>query len=34
MSADRGFFGSRPFSRANEQLVRAGAAPIDWRIER
>jgi uracil-DNA glycosylase len=34
MSADRGFFGSRPFSRANEYLIKAGADPIDWRIER
>lgn len=34
MAADRGFFGSRPFSRANEYLTRAGAEPIDWRIER
>ena len=33
MSADRGFFGSRPFSRANEYLVNAGAPPIDWRVE-
>lgn len=32
MSADRGFFGSRPFSRANEALVAQGAAPIDWRL--
>ncbi|MCU7822348.1 uracil-DNA glycosylase [Kitasatospora sp. DSM 101779] len=32
MSADRGFFGSRPFSRANEQLVRQGAQPVDWRL--
>ena len=30
MSADRGFFGSRPFSRANAALVTAGAEPIDW----
>lgn len=30
MSADRGFFGSRPFSRANAALVRLGAEPIDW----
>ena len=30
MSADRGFFGSRPFSRANAALVAAGADPIDW----
>lgn len=32
MSADRGFFGSRPFSRANELLVQQGAEPIDWRL--
>ncbi|WP_028707817.1 uracil-DNA glycosylase [Propionicicella superfundia] len=30
MSAANGFFGSRPFSRANEQLVSQGADPIDW----
>ena len=30
LSARAGFFGSRPFSRANELLVRAGAKPIDW----
>lgn len=33
LSASRGFFGSRPFSRANELLVAQGAAPIDWRVE-
>jgi uracil-DNA glycosylase len=32
MSADRGFFGSRPFSRANELLVRQGAEPVDWQL--
>jgi uracil-DNA glycosylase len=32
LSAHSGFFGSRPFSRANELLVRQGAAPIDWRL--
>ncbi|WP_461067635.1 uracil-DNA glycosylase [Streptomyces pseudoechinosporeus] len=32
MSADRGFFGSRPFSRANELLVRQGGQPVDWRL--
>src|SRR5918912_1245614 len=32
MSADRGFFGSRPFSRANELLVRQGAPPLGWRL--
>lgn len=26
------FFGSRPFSRANELLVESGQKPIDWRI--
>ncbi|GAA2267440.1 uracil-DNA glycosylase [Streptomyces amakusaensis] len=30
MSADRGFFGSRPFSRANELLERQGAQPVEW----
>lgn len=30
LSARRGFFGSRPFSRANALLAAAGAAPIDW----
>ncbi len=32
MSADRGFFGSRPFSRANDLLARQGAEPVDWRL--
>ena len=32
MSADRGFFGSRPFSRANELLQELGADPIDWSL--
>jgi len=32
MSADRGFFGSRPFSRANELLVARGGTPVDWRL--
>ncbi|QPL05620.1 MULTISPECIES: uracil-DNA glycosylase [Actinomyces] len=32
LSASRGFFGSRPFSRANEMLVAQGAAPVDWRL--
>jgi uracil-DNA glycosylase len=31
-SADRGFFGSRPFSRANQLLERQGAPPIDWKL--
>jgi uracil-DNA glycosylase len=32
MSADRGFFGSKPFSRANESLVTQGAPPVDWSL--
>ncbi|GLZ13055.1 uracil-DNA glycosylase [Actinomadura sp. NBRC 104425] len=32
MSADRGFFGSRPFSRANQLLERQGAQPVDWKL--
>lgn len=30
LSSYRGFFGSRPFSRANQELVALGLAPIDW----
>ncbi|WP_028476459.1 uracil-DNA glycosylase [Nocardia sp. CNY236] len=30
LSASRGFFGSRPFSRANELLDELGAEPVDW----
>ena len=33
LSAFRGFFGSRPFSRANAYLEANGLAPIDWQIE-
>lgn len=32
MSADRGFFGSRPFSRANGLLDELGAEPVDWSL--
>ncbi|MGJ6125267.1 uracil-DNA glycosylase [Mycolicibacterium sp. Y3] len=32
LSASRGFFGSRPFSRTNELLTGLGADPIDWRL--
>ena len=32
LSARSGFFGSRPFSRANAALIDAGAEPIDWRL--
>jgi uracil-DNA glycosylase len=32
LSASRGFFGSRPFSRTNELLGRLGAEPVDWSL--
>ncbi len=32
LSAHRGFFGSRPFSRANAALVAQGGKPIDWSL--
>ncbi len=32
LSASRGFFGSRPFSRANDALVELGGSPVDWRL--
>ena len=32
LSAYRGFFGSRPFTRVNELLGAQGAAPIDWSL--
>ncbi|MDO5747450.1 MAG: uracil-DNA glycosylase [Actinomycetaceae bacterium] len=32
LSAHRGFFGSRPFSRTNELLQGMGAEPIDWAL--
>lgn len=32
LSARRGFFGSRPFSRANAALEDLGGAPVDWRL--
>jgi uracil-DNA glycosylase len=31
-SAANGFFGSRPFSRANHLLEQEGAQPVDWRL--
>ena len=31
-SADRGFFGSKPFSRTNEILIRDGKTPINWQL--
>lgn len=33
LSAYRGFFGSRPFSKTNQYLMAHGVAPIDWQIE-
>ncbi|WP_229795485.1 uracil-DNA glycosylase [Saccharothrix coeruleofusca] len=32
MSAAGGFFGSRPFSKVNELLVKQGADPVDWKL--
>lgn len=32
LSAHAGFFGSRPFSRANALLVEQGAEPVDWKL--
>jgi len=31
-SAANGFFGSRPFSRANQLLEQEGAKPVDWKL--
>lgn len=33
MSAHSGFFGSRPFSRANAALLAQGGTEVDWRLE-
>src|SRR6478609_3763520 len=32
LSADRGFFGSRPFSRVNRSLADQGGEPVDWTL--
>jgi len=32
LSASRGFFGSRPFSRVNTLLEKQGGTPVDWRL--
>ena len=32
LSASRGFFGSRPFSRVNALLEQQGGTPVDWRL--
>jgi len=31
-SADRGFFGSKPFSKTNEILIKEGKVPVDWQV--
>ncbi len=33
LSANKGFFGSKPFSKANEFLASIGKDPIDWQID-
>lgn len=33
LSASRGFFGSKPFSRANALLAERGGKPVDWSLE-
>ena len=33
LSAYRGFFGSKPFSKTNKFLIENGLEPIDWQIE-
>ncbi|NNK81023.1 MAG: uracil-DNA glycosylase, partial [Flavobacteriales bacterium] len=30
LSAYRGFFGSKPFSRTNDYLISTGQSPIKW----
>ena len=32
LSASRGFFGSRPFSKTNQALIAMGEEPIDWQL--
>lgn len=32
LSASRGFFGSRPFSRVDDLLARQGSGPVDWSL--
>jgi uracil-DNA glycosylase len=32
LSANKGFFGSKPYSRVNEALVNAGRKPIKWEL--
>ena len=33
LSASRGFYGCKHFSKANEAIKKVGGAPIDWQIE-
>ena len=33
LSAYNGFFGSKPFSKTNEYLIKNNLSPIDWQIE-
>ena len=33
LSAYRGFFGSKPFSKINDFLLATNQKPIDWRVE-
>lgn len=32
LSANRGFFGSKPFSKTNEALIKSGQTPINWQL--
>ncbi|HIQ28919.1 MAG TPA: uracil-DNA glycosylase, partial [Sulfurovum sp.] len=33
LSAYRGFFGSKPFSRVNAYLIAYGKEPVEWKIK-
>jgi uracil-DNA glycosylase len=32
LSAYRGFFGSKPFSRSNAALIAKGKSPVEWKL--
>ena len=32
LSARRGFFGTKPFSKTNEALIQSGQEPINWKL--
>jgi uracil-DNA glycosylase len=34
LSASRGFFGSKHFSKANAFLIKSGISPVDWDLNR